>query len=129
MRNLLFTVVLILSVNVYGQEYINIRTIDYEKINGKAETSIYESKFNKEYLDIDLVIMPKGNFKASKEVIKLTTKNPNKSKVIVIIDDKNEVIFFNGSTDFLNYMSDHSYSMTTKLESKYRTEYTFKRKK
>jgi len=122
MKNILFITLFFLSLSLNAQ--INIRTVEYKK-GSTPEYGVSNSTIDSKVFEIDLILMPKGNYKASKELVKLTVQNPNYSKVIVITDNKDEVISFENSTDFLNFMDEKGYKVTFQNKTKYNIEYVF----
>jgi len=122
MKKITIVFLLFLFNNVNAQ--INIRNIEFRR-GENPETIITTTVIDSEVFEIDLVLMPKGNFKASKDILELSVQNPDYSEFFVLTNENNEILFFKSSTEFLNFMNDKGYKAVMQNKTKYRTEYVF----
>ena len=107
------------TVQAVAGPKLYLKFIQYNYDNKKKKYSSKDSVmsvFNKDYLNVKLSLYLKGSFKA--EVDDLT----------IISDEKGEDVWFEGSTQFLNFMSDKGYDMVDQTKNKYSIDYTFRKR-
>jgi hypothetical protein len=86
------------------------------------------SKVTSDYLEVDLTEMNNKKYKGKKLLQNNYSKDNYKAIFFEIVDEKGNLLWFNNSSEFLNYISERGYEMVDKKETQYHISYTFKRK-
>jgi hypothetical protein len=108
--------------------YISTYTTYKEKDGGMGmKTEV--SKVNTAYFEMDLMSMSRDKTNiASKELVPVTNYDTYHGVSVKITDEKSAPIFFDTSTDFLNFMDAHGYEMKDQQKRRFGISYTFKKK-
>ena len=85
--------------------------------------------FSSDYFEVGLYIMGDNeSYTAQKTLQEPVVGEDFKSITLYMTDKNGNIINFKSTTDFLNFMSEHNYDLVDQTKSKYRTDYTFKKK-
>lgn len=121
----IFLTLLSISAICQNKEQIRIKTFttDGDKISEMV------SSVTSDYFEISLMSINKGAaFIGENDIERPKMGVPFHKISFDIVDKSGEIIKFKESTEFLNYMSSHGYSMVDQKKERFHTDYTFKKK-
>lgn len=98
-------------------------------VDGKQISKDTIKALDTEYFEIGLSSISKGtSYIAQRDIEQSKVGQPFHSEYLSIVHGDGNVVHFNDSNEFLNYMSERGYELVDQSKSKYRTDYTFKKK-
>lgn len=135
MKKHLISIMLILSLliactNEKKAPKLFLQTVTIEGTKKNEKTTKKTEVIDSDYFEIGLFLLvdkSKG-FHAKIEIEKPESIDNFRKVFAQIADERDSAIYFKGSTEFLNYMSERGYLMVDQVKKKYSTDYTFQKK-
>lgn len=110
-------------------EIIYIKTTTAMESGKEMKKTEVVSEINTDYFECGLSAQTDGGYHAQKDIVEPEVGVPFKAVFFQVCQKDGTLIKFMTTTEFLNFMSAHSYDMVTQIPNKYGADYTFKRKK
>lgn len=107
-----------------------VQTVTIVGVDENEKTSKKSTVIDSDYFEIglfSLVDKSKG-FHAKIDIEKPESIDNFRMVFAQIVDERDSAIYFRGSTEFLNFISERGYKMIDQVKKKYSTDYTFQKK-